>query len=81
MIRNVCVALGNIGDAEAVEPLGRTLKHEDPIIREHAAWALSQIGTQKAVQLLVNASLTETDYEVKTELLNLVSTKQDDYSR
>ena len=81
LIRNVCVALGNIGDAEAVEPLGRTLKHEDPIIREHAAWALSQIGTQKAVQLLVNASLTETDYEVKTELLNLVSTKQDDYSR
>ncbi|MQF99058.1 MAG: tRNA epoxyqueuosine(34) reductase QueG [SAR202 cluster bacterium] len=78
LIRNVCVALGNIGDTEAVEPLGRTLNHEDPLIREHAAWALSQIGTPKAVQLLVNASLTETDREVKNELLNLVATKQDD---
>ena len=75
LIRNVCVALGNIGDKRAVKPLGRSLNHEDSLIREHAAWALSQIGTPKAIQLLINASLTETDQQVKKELLNLLCTK------
>ena len=64
-----------------MEPLGRTLKHEDPLIREHAAWALSQIGTPRAFQLLANASVTETDSELKTELINLMSEKKDDYDR
>ena len=81
LIRNVCIALGNIGDIKAGEPLGRTLKHEDPLIREHAAWALSQIGTPRAFQLLANASVTETDSELKTELINLMSEKKDDYDR
>ena len=68
LIRNVCVALGNIGDKRAVGPLGKSLNHEDPLIREHAAWALAQIGTKEAQQLLVDASIRETDEQVQKEL-------------
>jgi epoxyqueuosine reductase len=42
-VRNVCVALGNSHRAEAVEPLRRALNDESALVREHAAWGLSQI--------------------------------------
>jgi epoxyqueuosine reductase len=48
--RNVCVALGNwLGALEApprdaVEVLERALLDEDPLVREHAAWALDASG-------------------------------------
>lgn len=43
MIRNACVALGNSGNPEAVPALKRLLSDHDPIIREHAQWALERI--------------------------------------
>lgn len=44
-VRNVCVALGNRGDAGAVDALTRTLRDDpSPLVRAHAAWALGQIG-------------------------------------
>jgi len=43
MLRNVAVALGNSGDA-AHRPLLQTLAEDgDPIVREHAAWALARL--------------------------------------
>jgi epoxyqueuosine reductase len=41
--RNVCVALGNIGDPRAVPALRKALEDESPIVREHAAWALDRL--------------------------------------
>lgn len=41
--RNVAVALGNWGSDKAVPALSRALQDEEPLIREHAAWALEQI--------------------------------------
>ena len=46
--RNVCVALGNIGDPAAVPALSRSLRSPDAVVREHAAWALGRIGGGKA---------------------------------
>ncbi len=44
-LRNVCVALGNRGDASAVPGLARALAGDpDPLVRGHAAWALGEIG-------------------------------------
>jgi epoxyqueuosine reductase len=43
LLRNVAVALGNSGDPEK-RPLLETLcRDEDPLVREHAAWALARL--------------------------------------
>ncbi len=59
LIRNVCVALGNIGDPAAIPDLSLTLHNSDPIIVEHAAWALGQIGGNKARESLCNSLIGE----------------------
>lgn len=41
--RNAIVALGNKGGPEAVEALNMATKDPEPMIREHAAWAIDQI--------------------------------------
>jgi epoxyqueuosine reductase len=43
LLRNVCVALGNIGDQECIPALTRALSDPEPLIAEHAAWALERI--------------------------------------
>jgi len=45
-LRNLCVAMGNSGDARFVPWLERALAHPDPIVREHAEWALNRITRQ-----------------------------------
>lgn len=43
LLRNVAVALGNWGAAEAVPVLVAGLEDDEPLIRGHAAWALGRI--------------------------------------
>jgi epoxyqueuosine reductase len=43
LLRNVCVALGNSGDATALPALENAVNDHEPLIREHAAWAVEQI--------------------------------------
>ena len=43
MLRNVAVALGNSGDAAHRPMLQRLAGDADPIVREHAAWALQRL--------------------------------------
>jgi epoxyqueuosine reductase len=43
LLRNVCVALGNTGDARALPALEKAMTDHEPLIREHAAWALEEI--------------------------------------
>jgi epoxyqueuosine reductase len=48
-LRNVCVALGNRGDSDAVPALAGALARDpDPLVRGHAAWALGEIGRRLA---------------------------------
>ena len=44
MRRNACVVLGNTRDAKGVPALRLALEDDDPVVREHAAWALSRMG-------------------------------------
>jgi len=44
MLRNVAVAIGNSGDRAARPMLERLAADDDPIVREHAAWALSRMA-------------------------------------
>lgn len=67
--RNVCVALGNIGDAAAVSALTSTLQtHDSSLVRGHAAWALGRIGGDEAIKALHDALESETDSGVISEL-------------
>ena len=43
-LRNVCVAAGNWGDERVRRPLQVLLADPSPLIQEHAAWALQEIG-------------------------------------
>lgn len=43
LLRNVCVALGNIGDESALPHLQRATTDTEPLIAEHARWAVEQI--------------------------------------
>ncbi|MEY2466089.1 MAG: epoxyqueuosine reductase [Verrucomicrobiota bacterium] len=44
LLRNVCVALGNIGDATALPALQKATGDSEPLIAEHARWAVGQIA-------------------------------------
>jgi epoxyqueuosine reductase len=42
-LRNVCVALGNVGDESDLPALRAAAADLEPLIAEHAAWAIGQI--------------------------------------
>ncbi len=42
-LRNGCIVLGNIGDKMALDLLQKLSNHPDPIVAEHARWAIEQI--------------------------------------
>lgn len=47
LLRNVCVALGNLGDASALASLQRAAQDREPLIAEHASWAMEQIENRE----------------------------------
>jgi epoxyqueuosine reductase len=42
-LRNVCVALGNVGNLSDLPALERAAVDPEPLIAEHAAWAIQRI--------------------------------------
>jgi epoxyqueuosine reductase len=48
LLRNVCVALGNTGDVSALPALDRASRDPEPLIAEHARWAVEQIEGRSA---------------------------------
>jgi epoxyqueuosine reductase len=67
LLRNVCVALGNIGDPMAVPALISALNDIEPLVRGHAAWALGRIGGKEAQTALALAQSTDLDAGVREE--------------
>jgi epoxyqueuosine reductase len=43
LLRNVCVALGNTGDESSLAALNHAMSDQEPLIAEHARWAMEQI--------------------------------------
>jgi epoxyqueuosine reductase len=72
-LRNVAVALGNIGSVEAVPALIHALDDNEPLVRGHAAWALGRIGTAEAHAGLRRQLSVEEDTRVKEEIEEAVS--------
>ncbi len=68
-LRNVAVALGNSHDLMAIPALSQALRHSESLVRAHAAWALGQIGGERARRALAHALTTEDSGEVIEEIL------------
>jgi len=76
MRRNAAVALGNIGDPEAVPALVRALGSEPALVRGHAAWALGRIGGDEAEAALLARLDVEQDEWVREEIMLAVEDLQ-----
>lgn len=50
-LRNVCVALGNTGNADDLPALELAAKDPDPLVAEHATWAITRIRGRAGDQL------------------------------
>jgi epoxyqueuosine reductase len=48
-LRNVCVALGNVGDASDLPLLERAAADPEPLIAEHARWAIQEIQSRDGI--------------------------------
>ena len=46
LLRNVCVSLGNAGDQTALPALQNVTLDSEPLITEHARWAIEQIESR-----------------------------------
>ena len=44
--RNAAVALGNAGTAEDLDVLRRAMNDSDPMLRDHAEWAIARINSR-----------------------------------
>ena len=48
LLRTVCVALGNTGDEKSLPALNLATQDAEPLIAEHARWAIQQIEAHRA---------------------------------
>jgi epoxyqueuosine reductase len=67
LLRNACVALGNIADRGSVPALAGVLDDPEPLVRGHAAWALGRLGGAAARAALERALSCEADAWVREE--------------
>ena len=49
LLRNVCVALGNVGDASNLPALRNAARDSDPLVAGHAQWAIERINGRLAL--------------------------------
>lgn len=47
LLRNACVALGNVGDKTALPALEKACMDSEPVIAEHARWAMDRVKSKK----------------------------------
>ncbi len=52
LLRNVCVALGNVGSADDLPALECAAEDSEPLIAEHARWAIGRIRARLAKEAL-----------------------------
>jgi epoxyqueuosine reductase len=74
LARNAAVALGNLGDPEAIPALAHAAQHDsEPLVRSHACWALGQLlpkasPTERSVIVQsLGAATSDPDEHVREE--------------
>jgi len=68
LLRNAAIVLGNQKDDSALTPLAQGLRDVEPLVRGACAWALGQLGSQEAREILLGAESSETDPQVHAEI-------------
>ncbi len=72
LLRNVAVALGNVGTAAELPGLAHALNEKSSLVRQHVVWAIGQIGqrdkSELAYDILVEHQVGEHDAEVRREI-------------
>jgi len=71
--RNAAVAMGNSGNPRYVPALLEALQDDSPLVRLHVAWALGEIGGEKAVAGLEARQSCELDPDVAQEIDSALS--------
>jgi epoxyqueuosine reductase len=71
--RNAAVVLGNAGTVDDVPTLVSALASTEPLVRQHAAWALGRIASAAALDALRARFLVEPDPLVQNELSAAIS--------
>jgi epoxyqueuosine reductase len=61
LLRNVCVALGNVGDERSLPALEKAAQDHEPLIREHATWAMEQIRRRINASPFLESAPTSTE--------------------
>ncbi|WP_317980480.1 tRNA epoxyqueuosine(34) reductase QueG [Paenibacillus glycanilyticus] len=80
--RNAVIGLGNFKDKSAVPDLIGVLKDDTrPVLRGTAAWALSRIGGDEAMEALIEALPNETDEEARVYLERAIASLETDHGR
>lgn len=65
LLRNACIVAGNSGDVSLIEPLAALAsKHELPLVRAHAVWAVRKLGGEARLAM---ARAAEADADVLAE--------------
>ena len=67
-LRNIVVAMGNSKDPSMIIALQSAIVDDEPLVRQHAAWALGQIGTSLAETILKKELQNEKHIEVLDEI-------------
>ncbi len=67
--RNAAVALGNLGEEEAIPALAQAMKDTDELVRGHAAWALGKIGGKQARRILEDSLSSEISSYARDEII------------
>ncbi len=73
LLRNAAIVLGNQRDETATDALAHGLNDPEPIVRGACAWALGQIATSPASNLLAGRATIETDASVQDEIAAALS--------
>jgi epoxyqueuosine reductase len=67
-LRNVCVALGNVGDPCDLAALERAAGDPERLIAEHATWAIHQIGSRHGISRSDSRPRTTSSSEADIQL-------------
>jgi len=76
-LRNVCVALGNVGRVDDLGALERALNDRSALVRGHAVWAIGHLGARLSIaeagRMLAARLEIEADEGVREELQSALS--------
>lgn len=72
LLRNACVALGNLGDPATVPALRIALHDSEPLVRGHVAWALGRLGEREFLRIALE---TENDSWVREEIQEAIASR------